>query len=346
MPMYEQKENGVIENMQEEAEKTLELEMPKSLGNKIKFFREQRKITQSELAEKLSVTRQAISNWERDKTLPDVYTLQKIASFFERTLDEFMEGIKEVEITMPKTPGYLAAATGGVIVLYLVIGGITSHLHVETVASMVVLWVFCQLFLHLIFGNIVKTGNISALAGYNSKVEYRINEVKKALIQMDIHIAVSSFGTVLLLGSSSFLERNAKDILFEILIFAYVIDLTTAILLYNYRSLDRTLVKEHDRKTAKAGMVSSVWLVVWVFIFCGATIGKFTISSIENNSGRAVEYLGFMLLFLLVTIPEFFYEQRRAKKKIEETGSYRPGAAFWVSTALALAVTAFMFLAL
>lgn len=341
--MCQQKEISPKQNMQEEMMETVEQEIPQSLGKKIKYFREQRGITQSELAEELSVTRQAVSNWERDKTLPDVYTLQKIASFFDRTLDEFMEGTQEAEVTMPKTPGRLAAATGAAILFYLAAGGMAGRLHAETVAIMVIIWVFCQLFLHLIFGNTVKTGNFSALAGYDGNVEYHINEVKKVLIQMDTHIAVSSFGTVFLFGICAFLEGVQSDMVIGILMFVYCMDVTAAIILYNYRSLDRTLVKEYDRKTAKAGMISVLWFVVWIFGFLGATLAKFTMASIENNSGRAVGYLGWMVLFLLVTIPEFFYEQHRVKKKMAATGSYRPGAAFWVSTALALAVTVSMF---
>ncbi len=333
-------------SLEKEISKSPEKEMPESLGKKIKYFREQRGITQSGLAEEFSVTRQAVSNWEREKTLPDVYMLQKIASFFGRTLDEFMEGTQEAEAAMPKTPGRLAAATGASILFYFAAGGMTGHLYVETAAIMVIIWVFCQLFLHLIFRNTVKTGDFSALAGYDSKVEYHANEVKKVLIQMDIHVGVSTFGTVLLLGICAFLDGGLSGIVVGILMFVYCMDFTAAIMLYNYRSLDRTLVKEQDRKTAKAGMVSVFWLVAVTFVFLGATLAKFIIASIENNSGRAVGYLGWMVLFLLAVMPEFFYEQHQAKKKIAETGSYQPGTAFWISTGLALAVTVSMFVKL
>ena len=336
-------EKELPKSLEKELPKNLERELPKSLGKKIKYFREQRGITQSGLAEELSVTRQAVSNWEREKTLPDVYMLQKIASFFGRTLDEFMEGTQEAEAAMPKTPGRLAAATGASILFYFAAGGMTGHLYVETAVIMVILWVFCQLFLHLIFRNAVKTGDFSALAGYDSKVEYHANEVKKVLIQMDIHVAVSPFGTVLLFGICAFLDGGPSGIVVGILVFVYCMDFTAAIMLYNYRSLDRTLVKEHDRKTAKAGMVSVFWLVAATFVFLGATLAKFTIASIENNSGRAAGYLGWMVLFLLAVLPEFFYEQHQAKKKMAETGSYQPGKAFWISTGLALAVTVSMF---
>lgn len=316
---------------------------PQSLGKKMKQFREQRGITQSGLAEELSVTRQAVSNWERDKTLPDVYTLRQIASCFGMTLDEFMEGTEEAEIVMPKAPSYLAAATGLTIFLYFVMGGLTGRLSVGTAAAMVIIGVFCQLFLHLYFSGAVKTGNFSALAGYSSKVEYNVGEVKKVLVQMDVHISCTSFGTVLLLGVGGLFGAGQAENLFGALVLAYCGELTAAILLYNYRSLGRTLVKEQDQKAAKAGFVSAVWFVCAVFVFIGALFAKISINGIQNNSKESIGALGWMFLFLMAAMAEFFYEQRRAKKCVAETGNYRPGASFWAGTAAVAGITALMF---
>jgi transcriptional regulator with XRE-family HTH domain len=313
-----------------------------SLGKKIRQFREQHGVTQGELAEEMSVTRQAVSNWEREKTLPDVYTLQQMAAYFGITLDELVEGTKEPEITMPKMPGRLAAATGLVSVCYLLAGGMTGHLYVETMITMIIIGIFCQLFLHLYFSNSVKTGNFSALAGYDSKVEYNQNEVKKVLVQMDQHVACISFGSVLLYAVGAFLGGEQADIFYGALTFAYCGDLIFALLLYNYRSLNRTLVKEQDRKAAKAGYLSIVWTAAWSMIFLGAIFAKMEFGSIENNSPQAAGILGWMFLFLLVVIAELFYEQHRVKKKLAETGAYRPGAAFWLSTAAVVAVTVLM----
>ncbi len=318
-------------------------EVHQSLGKRIRQFREQHRITQSELAEQLSVTRQAVSNWERDKTLPDVYTLQRMAAYFDATLDAFVEGTKEPEITMPKIPGRLAAATGIAIFCYFLAGGLTGHLYVETAAVMIIIGIFCQLFLHLYFSSAVKTGNFSALAGYDSKVEYNKNEVKKVLIQMDCHISCISFGTVLLYAAGAFLESGQSDLFYGALTFAYCCDLITALLLYNYRSLDRTLIREEDRKEAKAGFLSAAWFAAWILIFVGAIFVKFTLCEIDNNSPQAIGYLGWIFCFLLVAVAELFYEQYRVKRKLAETGTYRPGAAFWISTAAAAAITILMF---
>lgn len=65
------------------------------VGKNIKSFREQKNITQTELAEKLNVTRQAVSNWENEKTEPDIETLHKIASVLEVSVEELIYGRKQ-----------------------------------------------------------------------------------------------------------------------------------------------------------------------------------------------------------------------------------------------------------
>lgn len=64
-----------------------------SIGENIKSLRKKNNITQEELAEKLSVTRQAVSNWENGKTEPDIETLTKIAQIFDTSIDELVDGI-------------------------------------------------------------------------------------------------------------------------------------------------------------------------------------------------------------------------------------------------------------
>ena len=47
-------------------------------GKQIRHLRTQSGMTQEELAGELNVTRQALSNWERDVNEPDLNTLKKI----------------------------------------------------------------------------------------------------------------------------------------------------------------------------------------------------------------------------------------------------------------------------
>ena len=57
------------------------------LGQKIACLRKEKKLSQEELAEKLGVSRQAISKWERNESLPDVYNLVNIADALDVSLD-------------------------------------------------------------------------------------------------------------------------------------------------------------------------------------------------------------------------------------------------------------------
>ena len=53
-----------------------------SIGSNIKQFREERNLTQEQLGDKLGISFQAVSSWERDEYKPDVEKLIKLAEIF------------------------------------------------------------------------------------------------------------------------------------------------------------------------------------------------------------------------------------------------------------------------
>lgn len=62
------------------------------LGQQLKAHRKELGISQDELAEKIFVSRQSISNWENNKTYPDIHTLLLLAETFSVSLDELIKG--------------------------------------------------------------------------------------------------------------------------------------------------------------------------------------------------------------------------------------------------------------
>lgn len=62
------------------------------IGCNISVFRKKMNITQQDLAEKLHVTHQAVSKWERGESAPDIETLVKISNILNTTLNELILG--------------------------------------------------------------------------------------------------------------------------------------------------------------------------------------------------------------------------------------------------------------
>ncbi len=76
------------------------------VGTQIKKYRSNMGISQEELAEKVYVSRQTVSNWETGKNYPDIHSVLLLSSVFSVSLDQLIKGdveimkkeIKETEI--------------------------------------------------------------------------------------------------------------------------------------------------------------------------------------------------------------------------------------------------------
>lgn len=66
------------------------------LGKQIKKYRNERALSQNTLAEKVYVSRQTISNWENDKSYPDIKSLVLLSEIFEVSLDQLIKGDVEM----------------------------------------------------------------------------------------------------------------------------------------------------------------------------------------------------------------------------------------------------------
>ena len=62
------------------------------LGNQIKAHRAALSLSQEELAEKVYVTRQTVSNWETGKSYPDIHSLLLLSALFDVSLDQLIKG--------------------------------------------------------------------------------------------------------------------------------------------------------------------------------------------------------------------------------------------------------------
>lgn len=77
-----------------------------SLGNHLFQARKRKGLSQEDVAERLGVSRQTISKWETDETLPDIRQAKSLAALYGLSLDELIEfdiDVKEIQEIIGRT---------------------------------------------------------------------------------------------------------------------------------------------------------------------------------------------------------------------------------------------------
>ena len=81
-----------------------------NLGNHLFQARKRGGLTQEKVAEKLGVSRQTISKWETDETLPDIRQSKRLAVLYRLSLDELIDfdlDVQEVQQAIERTSAAL-----------------------------------------------------------------------------------------------------------------------------------------------------------------------------------------------------------------------------------------------
>ena len=107
------------------------------IGERILELRKSMNITQEELAEKVGVTRQTISNWELGESSPDLKQAKELSKIFKISLDELVDNnIKDIVVTKVSNTERLA----GIIIKILKLMGILLLLFMVGIICVTVLF--------------------------------------------------------------------------------------------------------------------------------------------------------------------------------------------------------------
>ena len=91
------------------------------LGQAIAQIRKERGLTQEAFAKMYNVTRQTVSNWENEKSYPDLSTLVKISDEFNVSLDVLLKGdfrmVKNIDKKIKKQPFYISIIIGLIVIV-------------------------------------------------------------------------------------------------------------------------------------------------------------------------------------------------------------------------------------
>ena len=73
-----------------------------NMANRIQYLRKTKGLSQEELADKVGVSRQAVSKWESEQSTPDIEKIISMSELFEVTTDYILKGIEPVNMTNKK----------------------------------------------------------------------------------------------------------------------------------------------------------------------------------------------------------------------------------------------------
>ena len=115
------------------------------IGNKIKEYRKMLNMSQDELALKVFVSRQTVSNWETNKSYPDIKSLSLLSNIFNVSLDDFIKGdideMKRIVDEEKVKEFHLLSIIYSIELIILIISAYPLAKFLNTIG--IVIWVLC-----------------------------------------------------------------------------------------------------------------------------------------------------------------------------------------------------------
>ena len=161
--------------------------MSKNLADNIVTLRKKHGLSQEQFAEKISVSRQTVSNWERGIAVPDVETLNLIAKLFDTDLSAIVNGEnsgteKQKDTLRHRTALLLASAALMIVHFILAFSG---KIYMFPVVIVPGLLVGLSALIHFAFRHTTAQNDFSIIAGFDKKKD-NIDILRKQLATIDL----------------------------------------------------------------------------------------------------------------------------------------------------------------
>lgn len=298
------------------------------LAENLMYYRKKKGLSQEKIAEYLEISRQAVTKWEANTSKPNSDNLIKLAQLFGVDVDTLLgnkggeKSSTQGEVSIGKMSWIFIGISVFCILAYIIHSALTDIFSVGIFICMIILCIPIQLFLHIYFSNAIKNNSFNGIAGFDDKIEYNIFEVKKLLVQIDLHIGIMSTVYIFLLCVIN--GVNLKMQWFNgVLIVAYILNFITSIEMSNYKMTDKIYRREDDRKRAKRSIPVTAIFSLILCVGIGMAVIVFEIKGIENNTLPAMKICGLLLLGIMSAITGFLFENSKIKKWNPANANYR-----------------------
>ena len=310
------------------------------LGKTIAKLRRENGISQEKLAEMVGVSRQAVTKWENGKTNPDTENLIRLGEIFGVSVDELCRG-KAAEKQEPKIhpAGHIFAAfSAAALIGYTAFGLATDCFDGETFILLLILALPMHIFTHLVFWGMVKSGDFSMIAGYDPKVEYNTENLKRYIAGLDFMLGMTGASYIFLIAATALIAPRFDIRIF--LLFGYIISFVAGILFMGYKFGDKIYADPKDAENAKRRTIPSVIVLAEILFSCGVFVFAFEQKGYKNNTLEPFPMLGMMFLSVILALAGYFCENKRLEKADEHAPFF--GKAFIVLNLCAAAALVLM----
>ncbi len=291
------------------------------LAENLMYYRKKKGLSQEKVAEYMDVSRQAVTKWEANISKPSSANLIKLSQLFEIDVDTLLSNGEDKksstqtqeEQTIGKMPWIFIGISALCILAYIVSSALIGVFNTGILVFMFILCVPIQLFLHIYLSNAIKNNSFDGIAGFDDKIEYNICELKKLLIQINLHIGILSTVYIFLLCVINAISLEMKWFN-GILSVLYLLNLFTSIVMTNYKMIDKIYIREEDKKRAKCSIPLTIIYTLLLCVGVGITIAVFEVKGIKNNTLPAMKICGLLLLGIMSATIGLLSENRRIKK--------------------------------
>lgn len=296
------------------------------IGSQLVKLRKSNGWSQEELASKLSVTRQAISNWERGVTQPDLEMLMKIAEIFNTDLNGLIDGVskpneEKIELNLKALKWiYLTH-------LFSIIGYfgwiIVSPTHqFSSMMGMLITFLFMSTIIYFVFTHGIKTGDYALVAGYDKRIKYHESNLKKMIYMMEFYCLFTILTYTCIYIGLNLLNVDASWLMILLLVL-FIVQFIGGILYLNIKYRQDILLDASEQEEARVGMKVTICFMISIITMVIATIFTQVIFNISNNTVEAGKLVLFILPYVFLNIVGLFLEENRVKKAVKENRPYR-----------------------
>jgi transcriptional regulator with XRE-family HTH domain len=322
------------------------------IGEIIAHYRKERGLSQEKVAEYMGVSRQAVTKWENNISKPSSDNLIKLAKLFEISVavlvdnDEMGDSLNREKISTGKTPWIFIGISMICIAAYLIASISLGCFSVGTLICMFVIYFPVQLFMHIYFSNAIHNDSFNGIAGFDDKIEYNIAEVKKLLVQINLHIGMMSTVYVFLLCVINCMNLKfgrLDGFLNGFLLTLYVLNFVLTVMIHNYKAIDKIYRNDEDKKRAIRSFSAAIIYMVLLFAGMLMTAAIFEMKGMENNTAEAMKLGGLLIFGVLLATSGFFIENHQIQKWHPAKTEYKANKISIVSMVLCVIVYGVMF---